>query len=106
MDALPGRRAGIGIMRGQHDMVHLEQRAGAWEGSTSKTSNAAPAIIPFSRAAIRATSSTTGPLEVLIKTALVRISPKVRAFIRWKLVGFKSVFKETKSERASNSSNR
>ena len=67
-------------------------------GSTSKTSSPAPAISPFCSAAMRASSSTVHPLQVLTKYADVFMALKKSAptsLVVWLLKG---VCIETKSE--------
>ena len=54
----------------------------AGNGSTSKTSNAAPVIHPSCKAAINADSYTIGPRAVLINTALGFIQLKVSELIK------------------------
>jgi hypothetical protein len=56
-------------MRGEDDVLNLNRRLSLAGGSCSSTSSAAPAIHPSVKALISAGSSTTGPREVLIKSA-------------------------------------
>src|ERR1700677_642858 len=67
-------------------------------GSCSKTSRAAPAMILFSSASASASSSTTGPRDVLIKNAVRFIFSRFSFEIRCRVCGFSGTCKLTKSD--------
>ena len=78
--------------------------SGSMAGSFSKTSSAAPRIVPFRSASASTFSSTTGPREVFIKYAVGFINFKRSLFIRCRVDSRSGTCSETKSASRNKSS--
>jgi hypothetical protein len=71
MHPLPGCRAGVGVVRGEQDVVHRHQRAVMGQWFVLKDIQGGAAEMTGLQGGTRASSSTIGPRAVLMTTAPV-----------------------------------
>ena len=103
--AMPVRVSMVALPRcGTSSTFSSGSRSGCTTGSRSKTSSAAPAIMPSRNAPASAASSTIGPRAVFTRYAVCFIRRMAPSLIRWRVSGRSGTCSETTSDVANASS--